>query len=96
MAPFLLDDHNDFSYSEMSGNDTPAFTSKEDILMPIAIVGMSCRLPGDATNVENLWKMCVESRNAWGSIPEGRFNLQGHYHPDSNRPGSVSEHQAGP
>ena len=91
MAPFI-DDRNDFISPGAIEICEAAFVDRKDILMPIAVVGMSCRLPGDATNVESLWKMCVESRDAWGSIPEDRFNLEGHYHPDSNRAGSVSRH----
>ncbi|KIH94615.1 hypothetical protein SPBR_06226 [Sporothrix brasiliensis 5110] len=54
----------------------------------IAVVGMSCRFPGDADNVENFWEMIRDGRDAWSEIPSDRFNAKGWYHPDPNRPGS--------
>lgn len=86
MAPFIYDD--DFCFEPT--NDGGPSSIEADKTMPIAIVGMSCRFPGDATNVEYLWKLCAESRDAWQPIPKERFNLDGYYHPDSNRPGTVS------
>jgi acyl transferase domain-containing protein len=53
--------------------------------MPIAIIGISCRFPGDATNPEKLWKLVFEGRSAWSEIPKDRFNQKAFYHPqDSN------------
>lgn len=61
-----------------------------DKTSPIAIVGMSCRFPGDATNPERLWEMCLQGRNAWSEIPSEKFNLNAFYHPDPERKGTVS------
>ncbi|KAI5865333.1 reducing type I polyketide synthase [Durotheca rogersii] len=54
--------------------------------MPIAIVGMSCRFPGDATSPERLWRMCAEGRSAWSEIPADRFNKDAFYHPSGDKP----------
>ncbi|CAK7563519.1 MAG: hypothetical protein SEPTF4163_001388 [Sporothrix epigloea] len=54
----------------------------------IAVVGMSCRFPGDADNIENFWEMIRDGKDAWSEIPGDRFNTKGWYHPDPNRPGS--------
>ncbi|CAK7206872.1 hypothetical protein SEUCBS139899_009678 [Sporothrix eucalyptigena] len=54
----------------------------------IAVVGMACRFPGDADNIENFWEMIRDGRDAWSEIPSDRFNAKGWYHPDPNRPGS--------
>lgn len=56
----------------------------------IAVVGMACRFPGDATNIEALWEMLRDAKDAWSEIPSDRFNAKGWYHPNPNRPGSVS------
>jgi len=48
--------------------------------MPIAIVGMACRGLGDATNVENLYQMVKEGREAWGEIPKDRWNPEAFFH----------------
>ncbi|KAL4941948.1 hypothetical protein BDV06DRAFT_222645 [Aspergillus oleicola] len=44
---------------------------------PIAIIGMSCRLPGTATDPSALWNMLVEGRTAWTPIPDRRFHMEG-------------------
>ncbi|KAH6613530.1 putative polyketide synthase [Chaetomium sp. MPI-SDFR-AT-0129] len=42
---------------------------------PIAVIGMSCRLPGTATDVPALWDMLVSGRTAWTPGPGKRFNM---------------------
>jgi hypothetical protein len=61
-----------------------------DKLMPIAIVGMGCRLPQDATSPEKLWDMILRKQSARSDIPSDRFNVDAFYHPDSDRNGMVS------
>lgn len=61
-----------------------------DASMPIAVVGMGFRGPGDATNVENLWKMITEQREGWKPTPKERWNNKAFYHPDHARHGTVS------
>ena len=79
MAPFINDEA------------TPTWVTKFRIEgpMPIAVVGMSFRGPGDATSVENLWKMIVERREGRCEIPKDRWNNGAFYHPDPNRHGTV-------
>ncbi|KAI9640185.1 hypothetical protein NHQ30_011422 [Ciborinia camelliae] len=52
--------------------------------MPIAIVGMSCRLPGNVSTPEEFWELCSRARSGWSEIPKGRFNHQtfSHRNPD--------------
>ncbi|KAL1881223.1 Type I Iterative PKS [Diaporthe australafricana] len=57
---------------------------------PIAIIGLSCKFAGDASNAENLWKMLAEAKSAWSEIPESRFNSKGVYHPDPEKVGGVA------
>ncbi len=52
---------------------------------PIAIVGMSCRFAGDIDNPEKLWRLLAEGRSAWSEIPKERFNLDGVFHPNSEK-----------
>lgn len=49
--------------------------------MPIAIIGMSCRLAGDATSPQKLWQLVSEARSGWSEIPKDRFNGKALYHP---------------
>ena len=63
------------------------FTQSDTI--PIAIVGMACRFPGEAANVKGLWDMCCEGRSAWSEIPRSRMNPEAFFHPDPSKTGSV-------
>ena len=58
--------------------------------IPIAIVGMSCRFPGDANNPERFWDLLSNGRSAWSEIPESRFNKDAFYHPASEKSTAVS------
>lgn len=58
--------------------------------MPIAIIGMSCRFPGEASSPERFWQLLAEGRNAWSKIPKERFNQNAFYHPLNERLGTVS------
>ena len=40
-------------------------------VMPIAVVGIACSLPG-AANPEAFWEMLVAGRSVVGEIPDGR------------------------
>lgn len=62
----------------------------EPATMPIAIIGMSCRFPGDATSPEKLWDLCANARSAWSKIPKSRFNQEAWYHPHNGHAGTVS------
>lgn len=62
----------------------------EDKCMPIAIVGMGCRFPQEATSPEKLWEMLYNKRHARTDVPKDRFNAEAFYHPDADRSGSVS------
>ncbi|KFY28750.1 hypothetical protein V491_00304 [Pseudogymnoascus sp. VKM F-3775] len=57
---------------------------------PIAIVGIGCRLPGESFSPSKLWDLLKDGRSAQSELPKNRFNLDAWYHPDSNRPGSMS------
>ena len=37
--------------------------------IPIAIIGIGCRFPGNVTNTETLWDLLVEGRNTWTPAP---------------------------
>ncbi|KAL2751801.1 hypothetical protein ACRALDRAFT_1053174 [Sodiomyces alcalophilus JCM 7366] len=50
---------------------------------PIAVIGMSCRLPGGANSPEELWDMLSKGRSAWGPVPPDRWNADAFYHPDT-------------
>ena len=53
----------------------------------VAIIGMSCQLPGGVNTLDKLWDYCAESRCAAGPIPKARFDASKHHHPNGSKPG---------
>ena len=47
----------------------------------LAVVGMSCRLPGGANDHELFWKILEEARDVHTTVPPDRFDLTTHYDP---------------
>lgn len=64
--------------------------------VPIAVIGMGCRLSGDAVDPEKLFDMCVEARDGWSTLPKDRLNSDGWYHPHQGRHGAVSFQMSSP
>ncbi|KAI9148767.1 Prosolanapyrone synthase [Paramyrothecium foliicola] len=56
---------------------------------PIAIVGMGCRWPGGVRNPSQLWDLLKEQRDGWSEFRADRINMDGFYHPNGQRPGSI-------
>lgn len=60
---------------------------------PIAVIGISCRLPGGVEDPDSLWDLCAEVKEAWSPIPADRYNHEAFYHPENTRAGSVGLHK---
>ncbi|KAF5676898.1 polyketide synthase [Fusarium heterosporum] len=65
--------------------------SVAEALEPIAVVGMSCRLPGDASDTQKLWELLTQGRSAWSKTPKDRFNQEAFHDPSAEgKPGRTS------
>jgi acyl transferase domain-containing protein len=56
---------------------------------PLAVIGLACRFPQDATNIETLWQCLLAGRSMATRIPEEKINTNGFYHPDPEHGGSI-------
>ncbi|KAL4995984.1 hypothetical protein BDV10DRAFT_202678 [Aspergillus recurvatus] len=63
------------------GESTPRGTAQAKI----AIVGMSCRLPGEATDTEKFWQVLEKGLDVHRKIPADRFDVDTHYDPAGKR-----------
>ncbi|RYP42325.1 hypothetical protein DL767_000247 [Monosporascus sp. MG133] len=54
---------------------------------PLAIVGMSCRLPGNVASPAEFWELCARARSGYSEIPKERFNTASFQHPNPGKAG---------
>ena len=54
----------------------------------IAVIGMSCRLPG-ADNIHEFWENLISGKDSITQIPVSRFDFASYYDPDSKKPGKM-------
>ncbi|MBG86586.1 MAG: hypothetical protein CMO80_06765 [Verrucomicrobiales bacterium] len=56
---------------------------------PIAIVGMSCRFPGDVNNPIEFWEFLTEGRDGIGLAPADRWDVDAFHSDTSGEPGKI-------
>ncbi|MEU8181974.1 beta-ketoacyl synthase N-terminal-like domain-containing protein [Micromonospora sp. NPDC049044] len=61
----------------------------------IAIVGMSCRLPGDVDSPEALWHLLNSKVDAVTEVPASRWSTDAFYDPDPKTPGRMTARHGG-
>ena len=61
-------------------------TNGKESSIPLAIVGLSCRFPGDASSPSRFWELLKNGKNAFSKSTD-RYNAEAFYHPqyDGNR-----------
>jgi len=62
--------------------------------VPIAIVGLACRLPG-AESPDAFWDLLASGRDAVGEVPPDRWDMDEIYDPDPTVPGRISTRWGG-
>ncbi|KAH8701023.1 putative polyketide synthase [Talaromyces proteolyticus] len=63
---------------KLNPNDT---TPRNPAQAKLAIIGMSCRLPGGATNTEKFWELLEKGLDVSRQIPADRFDIETHFDP---------------
>ncbi|RAH55380.1 polyketide synthase [Aspergillus piperis CBS 112811] len=62
--------------------------TQDNPVMPIAIVGIGGRFPGDASNPDRLWELLLNAKSTLSETPKDRFSADVFYHPQPDRPGT--------
>ena len=58
---------------------------------PVAIIGMSCRLPGGIDSPERLWEALLRGDDLITEIPPDRWDVDEYYDPEPGVPGRSDE-----
>jgi acyl transferase domain-containing protein len=80
------------SFSKTAKETLRIMSSKdsEDILTPLAVIGLSFKFPQRATSSEGFWDMLEAGRSASTEFPASRMNIDAHYHQDRSRLDAIS------
>ncbi|MEI2579700.1 SDR family NAD(P)-dependent oxidoreductase [Scytonema sp. PRP1] len=62
---------------------------------PIAIIGMNCRFPGGANDLESFWQLLKDGVDAITEIPSQRWDIDSYYDPDPGTLGKMYIRHAG-
>lgn len=68
--------------SAISEDDSKQPSPRGTAQAKLAIVGMSCRLPGGATSNEKFWEVLEAGIDVSRKIPADRFDIETHYDPE--------------
>ncbi|KAL4993011.1 hypothetical protein BDV10DRAFT_190367 [Aspergillus recurvatus] len=89
MSPIILDGQSSSGRSSSPASES-SDVSSTGMSEPIAICGIACRLPGEASNPRAFWDLLAGGRSAQCKVPQSRFNVDAFYHPNGlERPGSI-------
>ncbi|GKZ94006.1 putative PKS/NRPS-like protein biosynthetic cluster [Aspergillus niger] len=64
-----------------------SYSDCEPVPFPIAIVGMSMRLPGGVNSEKEFWDLLINKRDGRCVVPGDRYNIEAFY--DETRPGAI-------
>jgi phthiocerol/phenolphthiocerol synthesis type-I polyketide synthase D len=62
---------------------------------PVAVVGIGCRFPGNASGPDGYWNFLANAGDAISEIPSDRWNADEFYDPDQFAPGRMSSKWGG-
>lgn len=61
----------------------------------ISIIGMACRFPGGANNLDTFWDLLASNHSAISDIPTDRWNVENYYSKDQEAPGKMYTKKGG-
>lgn len=64
-------------------------------MIPVAVIGVSCRFPGDADSPSKLWDLLQARTNTWSHVPRDRYNEQAFLHPHADDANGSHNHVGG-
>ncbi|CAH1230559.1 FASN [Branchiostoma lanceolatum] len=73
----------------------PAELHQTEHNLPIAIVGIGCRMPGGTTSPSKFWDVISEGRNVITEVPAERWSLDVYHSPDPHQSGTHVTRRAG-
>ncbi|MFI0408241.1 SDR family NAD(P)-dependent oxidoreductase [Actinomadura sp. 3N508] len=83
-------------HKTLGTEQTGSAVARSAVDEPIAIVAMSCRLPGSAHSPEQLWRLLVDGDDAITEIPADRgWDIEALYDPDPDQPGKTYTRHGG-
>ncbi|MBO4335189.1 MAG: SDR family NAD(P)-dependent oxidoreductase [Desulfovibrio sp.] len=65
------------------------------ITLPIAVIGVGCRLPGGVTRLDDLWSVLKEGRDCIRRVPDERWDTRRYWHPLRTHAGTTVTVEAG-
>ena len=57
--------------------------------VPLAIVGIGCRMPGGVTNPDQLWDLISAGKDGYCEVPHDRWDWRRYFSDDENVPGKI-------
>ncbi|KAK8134771.1 hypothetical protein PG984_006783 [Apiospora sp. TS-2023a] len=77
LADWVMQEEEEEDYSTAAADATRANPELPQD-SKLAIVGMACRLPGDADTPDRFWELLVQGRDTLGVVPPDRFDIEAH------------------
>ena len=62
---------------------------------PIAIIGLGCRIPGQANDPASFWTLLRDGVDATGLVPADRWDVDAFYNPDAEHSGTIATRRGG-